>query len=186
MGVRADVQLRVLQLEPLRALGDDLAAEQPQHDVQPLGEAATLLGARDAEHHRVGREQTRTEAEHRAALGLVVELDHAVGHRERVVVRQRDDARAEPDPARALDRRRDEHLRRGDELDAAGVVLTDPGLGEADALEVLDGLELPADRTRRIDVQRQQPRRHEGAEPQSLAVDGGRSGHGRTLMRDVT
>ena len=53
-------------------------------------------------------------------------------------------------------------------------------------LEVLDGLELSADRTRRIDVQRQQPRRHEGAEPQSLAVDGGRSGHRRTLMRDVT
>ena len=62
-------------------------------------------------------QQARPEAEHRAALRLVIELDDAVGHRERVVVRQRDDAGSQADAAGALDRGGDEHLGRRDELD---------------------------------------------------------------------
>ena len=78
-------------------------------------------------------------AEHRPAAGHVVELHDALGDVERVVVRQRHDAGAEPMRVRALARRGEEHLRRGDHLPAAGVVLAAPELVVAELVEVRGG-----------------------------------------------
>ena len=74
----------------------------------------------------------------------------AVGEHERVVVGQRADARAEADVLRALRRGRDEHLGTGDDLVAGRVVLADPRLVEAEAVEVHDQIEVALERERRV------------------------------------
>ena len=51
---------------------------------------------------------------------------------------------------RALGGRGDEHLGRGDDLVAGRVVLADPGLVEAEVVEVLDQLEVAVDREVRV------------------------------------
>ena len=61
-----------------------------------------------------------------------------LGHPQRVVVGQRGHAGAELDVARALGGGGDEDLRRGDDLAAGRVVLADPRLVVAEAVEVLD------------------------------------------------
>ena len=141
----------------------------------------------DAEHERVGRQQAR--ARRRTSRGRSVRWSSCM-MRSATINGWWYGSDTTPVPSRmrlrALRRRGDEQLRRGDDLVTCRVVLADPGLVVAEPIEVLDGLELATDRPRRIDVQGEQPRRHEGAEPQSLAVDGGRSGHRRTLMRNVT
>jgi hypothetical protein len=80
----------------------------------------------------------------------VVEQHHALGHPEGVVVGERGDAGAETDVARALRRSRDEDLRRGDDLAAGRVVLADPRLVVAEAVEVLDELEVALEREGRV------------------------------------
>ena len=60
----------------------------------------------DAHHVGVGRQRARAAAQHGAAARHVVELHEAVRHHQRVVIGQAGDARAQPDVARALDRRR--------------------------------------------------------------------------------
>ena len=69
---------------------------------------------------------------------------------QRVVVRQRDDAGAEPDPLGALRGRGDENLWRTDDLAARRVVLADPHLVEAEPVEVFDELEVALQRKRRV------------------------------------
>jgi hypothetical protein len=91
---------------------------------------------------RVAGQRTRAAAEHGATAGHVVELHHALGHVERVVVRQRDHAGAEADGVGALAGGGEEHLGRGDHLPAARVVLADPELVEAEAVEVRGELEV--------------------------------------------
>ena len=73
---------------------------------------------------------------------------------QRVVVRQRDHAGAEPDALGALGRRGDEELRRRDDLEAGRVVLADPRLVVAEVVEPLDQLDVATDRQRRVFVQR--------------------------------
>ena len=109
-----------------------------------------LLVGRDAEHVRVGGELTGPAPEHGAPAGEVVEQHEPVGEQQRVVVRQRVDAGAEPDVLGALRRGRDEHLGRRDDLVAGGVVLTDPHLVEAEAVEVDDQVEVALERERGV------------------------------------
>ena len=72
-------------------------------------------------------------------------------------------AGAELDVARPLGRRGDEDLRRGDDLAAGGVVLAYPGLVVAQAIQVLDELEVSLERERRVLAGRME-RRQEDAE----------------------
>ena len=79
--------------------------------------------------------------------------------RERVVVGQRDDARAEPDVARALRGGRDEHLRAGDDLEAGRVVLADPGLVIVQLVEMDEQVHVALEREQRVLVERDETAR---------------------------
>ena len=83
-------------------------------------------------------------------LRQVIEHDDAIGEHQRVVVGQRHHAGAELDVSSALRGRGDHHLGRCDRLGARGVVLTDPGLVVAEAVEVLDQLEITLQVERRV------------------------------------
>ena len=67
-----------------------------------------------------------------------------------MVVGQRDDAGAEPDMARARRRVGDEELRAGDDLEAAGMMLADPGLVVAQHVEMLEQLHVAFERLGRV------------------------------------
>ena len=122
-----------------------------------------LLDGVNAEHVGVGGERAGADAEHGAPARHVVELRHAVGDHQRVVVRQADDAGAELDVLRPLRRRRHEQLRRGDSLPPGAVVFAYPRLVEVEIVEPLDQLEIPLVGDRRIFVLPVK-RRHENAE----------------------
>src|SRR5262249_13777777 len=110
-------------------------------------------------------QRARADAEHRPPARHVVELRHARGQRERMVVRQRHHAGAEPDVARALGRGGQKHLRTGDDLEAAGVMLAHPGFVIVQPVEMLDQLHVAVDRQRRVLAQRMEGREEDsGAE----------------------
>ena len=121
---------------------------------QRLAHHVALPARIDAEHHRVGRQQARADAEHRAAARQVIELRHAIGHHQRLVVGQRDDAGAETDVLGARRDVGDEQLGAGDDLVAGGVVLADPGLVEAELVEPLNELAIALETERRVLVAR--------------------------------
>src|ERR1700741_2997981 len=85
-----------------------------------LGSMSSIMASR--------RQQAGPSAEHDPAAGLVVELYDAVRDHQGVVVRQRDDACAEPDVLGAFGNRGDKQLRRGDGFESRRVMLADPGL----------------------------------------------------------
>jgi hypothetical protein len=80
----------------------------------------------------------------------VVEQHDPVGEQQRVVVGQGVHTRSELDVAGALGGDGDEHLGRGDDLEPRRVVLADPRLVEAEAVEVLDQLQVALERQRRV------------------------------------
>jgi hypothetical protein len=162
--------VRVAHRVPVRLFGHELAAEQSQDDVDALAHAPTGVLGLDPHHQRVRREEPGSGAEHHAAPGHVVELDDAVRHVQRVVIRQRDDAGPEPDVLRALRRGSDEDFRGVDGLQARGVVLADPRLLEPQLVEELAELQVAFHRQCRIlckrverceeDAMSQRDRRH--------------------------
>jgi len=82
----------------------------------------------------------------------MVELDDPAREHERVVIGQRRHAGAEADALRSLGSSRAEHLGRGDNLDAAGVVLADPRLIIIQPVQMLKQLEIALERQRRVFV----------------------------------
>ena len=104
----------------------------------------------DAERAGVGGERAGARTEHRPAVRHVVELHHALGDVERVVVREADDAGAESDAVRPLRRRGEEHLGRGDHLPARRVVLAAPELVEAEPVEVGGELDVTLEQQGRV------------------------------------
>ncbi len=144
------MQLRVGQVEPVGLAIDHLAPQQRDDDLERLVHHAPLVAGVDADLQRVMDERAGADPEHRPAARHVVELHHAVGQHERVMVRQRHDAGAEPDVAGALRRRGDEHLRASDQLEAAGMVLADPRLVIVQPVEMLEQLEVTLDRQGRV------------------------------------
>ena len=140
----------VVAREPVGLLGHGLTGEEPHHDVEGLLHAGPLVVGFDAEHGGVGGELAGAGAEHHAAPGEVVEHDDAVGQHERVVVGERVDPGAELDVAGALGGRGDEHLGAGDELRAGRVVLADPRLVVAEAVEQGDQVEVSLQRQRGV------------------------------------
>ena len=139
-------------LEPVGLVGDDFAVEQPHDDAERFRHAVALLVRIDAEHHGVGHEQAGAEAEHGASAGLVVELHHAVGDHQRMMIGQRDHAGAEPDMLGALGGGGDEQLGRAVGFVAAGMVFADPGFVKAELVEPLDQLEIALEAQQRVFV----------------------------------
>ena len=140
--IRPQMRARIDEGVPVGLLGDDLAAEEAQDHIQRLGHAVALGVRIDPEHQRVRRQQAGTGTEHDAAARMVVELDDAVRSHQRVMVRQRDHARAKTDRAGAFGGNGDEQLGRADQLPAGGMVLADPGLVEAKPVQPLHQLEI--------------------------------------------
>lgn len=69
VAVGKQVQAGLLQRVPVGLLGDDLAAEQAQDEVERLLHAVALGVGIDVEHHGVRRQQAGPGAEHDAAAG---------------------------------------------------------------------------------------------------------------------
>src|SRR5438034_697248 len=85
---------------------------------------------------------TMPDAEHGTSVRHVVELHEAIGHHQRVMVRQAHHTRAELDPPGALARGRDHEGGVADDLPAGRMVLADPRLLVAELIDPLDQLEV--------------------------------------------
>jgi hypothetical protein len=92
-------------------LGHPLAGEEPFDHADGLVLAIALNHRVDAEHVGVRGQGAWARAEDHPAARHVVELHHALGDVERVVVGQGNDAGAEPYALRALGDRGQEQLR---------------------------------------------------------------------------
>jgi hypothetical protein len=154
-------------------------------DVERFVELAALVRGLDPHLDRVIDQRARPDAEHGAAARHVVELHHAPGERERVVIGQRDDAGAEPDVAGALRRAGDEQLRRGDDLEAAGMMLADPGLVIIEPVEMDQQLHVAIERQQRIFAERME-RREKDAGLQESVVHGAPPSSGEVELRSST
>ena len=140
----------VAHREPVGLPGDRLvAAEQGEDRLERLLHHPALVDRVDAHDVGVGRQRAGSGAEDDPAAGEVVEQHQPVGHQPRVVVGQRDDAGAELDVLGALGGGGDEDLGAADELVAAGVVLAEPGLVVAEAVEGDDPVEVVLEGQRR-------------------------------------
>ena len=183
--IGAQLQLRVGQVEPVGLAVDGLAAQQRHDDVERLVHHLALVAGIDADLQRVVDQRAGTHAEHRAAPRHVVELDHAVGDHERVVVGQRHDPGAEADVAGALRRGGDEHLRAGDQLEPAGMVLADPGLVVVEPVEMLEQFEVALDRQGRVLVVIVERRQEDAAAQIEIAHECRLRSIGRAIGRGI-
>ncbi len=160
---RGHLQVGFAELEPVGLVRHRLAAQQANDAGEGLVHAVALLGHRDAHHVGVGRQGAGADPENHSPAGDVIQLVHAVGQHEGVVIGQGRDAGAQADMPGALGGRGDEQLRAGDDLVAGRVVLTDPGFVVAECVHQLHELEISLDRQRRVLAQRVE-RRDEGFE----------------------
>ena len=151
VGVGAQVEPAFADLEPLRLDRNRALLDQEALDrVEGLRHVDPALCEVEPHHVGVRGEGARTDAEDDTASGQVVEVDHAVGYQEGVVVGQRDHARAELDALRALGRSGDKDLGRRDRLVAIAVMLTHPRLVVAELVQPLDQLDVAPDGERRV------------------------------------
>jgi hypothetical protein len=91
-----------MQVEPVGLLGHRAALHQLDDDIERFVELAALVLRVKTHLDRVIDERAWPYAEHGAAARHIVELHHAAGESERIMVRQGDDAGAEADVACAL------------------------------------------------------------------------------------
>ena len=168
--VARQLQPRLAQVEPVGLLRHHAALHQLDDHVERLVELAPLVLR--LQPHLVGVVDQRAgpDPEHRAPARLVVELHHAARERERVVIGQRHHAGAEPDVARALRRRRDEHFGTRDDLEAARMVLADPGLVIVELVEVDQQVHVALERKQRIFARRMERREEHAGFHVAVAV----------------
>ena len=142
---RPDLQVALLQLEPVGLHRHRFGAPQQRHDDAERLVLAVTQGHRvDAEGAGVGGQRTRAGAEDGPTPGQVVEQRDAAGHVVGVVVGQAHHTGGQLDAMGALGRGGEEHLGVADGLPAAGVVLPHPHLVVAELVEVLDQSAGPA------------------------------------------
>ena len=130
--------------------GDALAVEQPADDADRLVLPVAQHHRIDAERVRVGGQRTGARAEDRASAGHVIELHHALGDIERMVIGQRHHSGREHDAPGALAGGGEEHLGRADHFPAAGVVLAAPEFVVAEFVQQLDEIEIAAELQHRV------------------------------------
>ena len=138
LGVGAQLQQRLPQREPVAFVADGLGfGHQPQHHPEALIHPLPLRRGVDAQHIGVAGQGAGADAQHHPPVGHMVQLHHAVGDIEGVVVGDADDAGAQLDVLGAVGGHADEDFRRGDGLPAGAVMLADPGLIEAQVVQPL-------------------------------------------------
>ena len=148
--VRQDLQLRVVQREPVALVGEALAAcEQALDDRDGLVLAVPQQHRVDAQRVGVRRQCAGPGAEHRPPEAHLVELDDALGDHERMVIGDRGHPGAQLDAAGAHRRSSQEHLGRADRLPSGRVMLTAPELVVPQPVEVGDQVEIPLQLQRR-------------------------------------
>src|ERR1700675_4491213 len=98
----------------------------------------------------VGSQRPGAGAKDGAASRHVVELHHALGDVEGMVIGQRDHAGAELDAFGALAGGGQKHLRRGNHFPARGMMLATPELVIAERVELLDEIEVAAELQHRM------------------------------------
>ena len=148
--VRQDLQLRVVQREPVALVGEALAArQQALDDRDGLVLAVPQQHRVDAERVGVRRQRTRPGAQHRPPQAHLVELDDALGHHERMVVGDGGHPGAQLDAAGAHRRSGQEHLGRADGLPSGRVVFAAPELVVPQPVEVGNQVEIPLQLQRR-------------------------------------
>ncbi len=153
-GVGLELARRVDQREPIGLVRDPLTLEEAQDDFDRFDHAVALGRRIDSHREGVRRQQARSDAEHEAAARLMIELEDAVRGHQGVMVRKRNHARAQHDALGALRRGGDEHFGTRDDLIAGGMVFADPGLFVAEAVEMLDQLQIALDAQRGVFVDR--------------------------------
>ena len=89
----------------------------------------------DAEHHRIGRQGSRTNPQHRAPVAQMIEMHDTLGHVEGVMIGNRDHTGAEADSLGPLCRRDQEHLGRSDGFPTSGMMFSDPEFVEVQLVE---------------------------------------------------
>ena len=147
---RQDLQRGLVQREPVAVVAEPLlAVQQPDDDTHCLVLPIAQKHRADAHGACIAGQRARPAAEHRPALGHVVELHDSLGHVERMVVGQRHHAGAELDRVGDLTGSRQEHLRRRDHLPSTRVMLTAPELVVAQVVEVRGKLEIALELQRR-------------------------------------
>ena len=145
-----------------------VAGEQLGDDAEPVFQKPARLALLQSDHDAVGRQRARAEAEHRPSARQMVKQHDALRHPQRIVIRDADDAGAEPDVPGALGGGGNHDFRRGGKLGAGGVVLAEPRLVVAAAVEPLNQLEIALQRQCGVDA-RLVERREKNAEAQALA-----------------
>src|SRR5262249_60010785 len=88
-----------MQVEPVGLLGHRASLHQLHDDIERFVELAALVLRVKTHLDRVIDERARPYAEHGTAARHIVELHHAAGESERIMVRQGDDAGAKADVA---------------------------------------------------------------------------------------
>jgi hypothetical protein len=180
VGVGPHLEAPLADREPVRLPGDGLlGGEQGEDGLEALLHHAALLHGVDPHDAGVGRQGAWAGTEDEASAREVVEQAEAVRHEPRVVVGERHHAGSELDVLGALGGRGDEDLGAADDLVAAGVVLTEPGLVVAEAIELGDPFEVVLERQRGA-----LPDRVEGREERAEA-QGARGGHVSDLQGRV-
>ena len=99
-----------------------------------LLERVALFGRFDSDHGSIRGKCTRPEAKHDPPPRQVVEHRQPVRHPQRIMVRKRDDAGAEPDMLRLRRYMRNEHHRVANGFGPARMMLADPRFIETDRI----------------------------------------------------
>jgi hypothetical protein len=173
LGVGAHLEPAVAHREPVGLARDRLVGPQKGQDrLERLLHHPPLVHRVDAQHEGVAGQRPRSGAEDDATFGEVVEQHQPVGDQPRMVVRERYHAGPEHDVACALGGGRNEHLGAGDDLVAPRVVLAEPDLVVAEAVERDHAVEVVLQRQGRV-----LPDRVERGEERAEAQRPGR-GHG--------
>ncbi len=168
-GVRVGVELQTSLNELVAGRLDGqrlVVGEQVHEDRGVLLQGVPLLARLDTDHVGIRAQRAWPQAEHGASPCQVVQEHHPIGHPQRVVVRQRQDAGAQVDVPGQVRHVRDEHQRVADGFDAARVVLAEPRLLEAHAVHQLDDLDIPGKRVGRVLLHGHVMRGNECAETQ--------------------
>ena len=110
-------------------------AQQPQDRAQTLVHALALGHRINAQHDRVGRQGAGSDAQNGPPPAQVIQVNHALGNVERVVVGHRNHPGSEPDMVGALGGRNQKHLGRANRFPAGGVMLADPEFVKLEAVE---------------------------------------------------